>query len=515
MPVSTALTTALDFEAATTFTSIGGGTGGSVNSDIYIQGTQSAARRADNTTNQGFWVDNGTNFNMSAAGTHVKFWFWHTHYAGITNPRFRLGTSTTAYREFAWPSASYPRVGGWVPVWMSITGGGGTDTGVFNNASVRFFATVCNTPDIGGTSQNLIIDEILYGTAGLRWTGTSGTFQSFRSYEETNVEGVLLSANGVDACYSRLTFGNGSTATTFSDSGFTLLFPSQPLVSSSWMGLTFDLSLAGDTYTFSNALFGSGDPVGAQTRPDLIVTGTVAPLTFTGVTFQGLRALQLNQAVTMSNCLVRESGQINATFGGSGSLMAGTTVSSYSGSTGTAALLWSSSLDPFGELDNMTFEKGTRTTHAIEFSSNSPTTLTLVGHTYTGYNVLNNQNDSTVWIRRTTGTVTIDVLEGDSPTYRTDGATVVINNPVTLQITGLIPDSEVRIYDANTNEEITGTESSSGTFTYNYNYTVDTDIFIVIFHLNYVEIRLVGLILGNENQTIPVQQRTDRVYSNP
>jgi hypothetical protein len=281
------------------------------------------------------------------------------------------------------------------------------------------------------------------------------------------------------------------------------------------MGLTFDLSLTGDTYTFSNALIGSGDPIGAQTRPDLIVTGTVAPLTFTGVTFQGLRALQLNQAVTMSNCLVRESGQINATFGGSGSLMAGTTVSSYSGSTGTAALLWSSSLDPFGELDNMTFEKGTRTTHAIEFSSNSPTTLTLVGHTYTGYNVLNNQNDSTFWIRRTTGTVTIDVLEGDSPTYRTDGATVVINNPVTLQITGLIPDSEVRIYNANTNEEITGTESSSGTFTYNYNYTVDTDIFIVIFHLNYVEIRLVGLILGNENQTIPVQQRTDRVYSNP
>ena len=91
------------------------------------------------------------------------------------------------------------------------------------------------------------------------------------------------------------------------------------------------------------------------------------------------------------------------------------------------------------------------------------------------------------------------------------------NPPISVNfaLSGLKSDSEVRIYKTSDDSEIDGTESSSTSFTYNYQWTSDISIYLVIFHLNYKPIRLAGLTLGNENQTIPIQQIPDRVYNNP
>jgi hypothetical protein len=82
-------------------------------------------------------------------------------------------------------------------------------------------------------------------------------------------------------------------------------------------------------------------------------------------------------------------------------------------------------------------------------------------------------------------------------------------------LTGLIADTEVRIFNSDTNEEIDGVESSSTTFSYTYVYTSDIPIFVVVFNLNYKDIRLTGLTLSNGNQSIPIQQQFDRNYLNP
>jgi len=53
-------------------------------------------------------------------------------------------------------------------------------------------------------------------------------------------------------------------------------------------------------------------------------------------------------------------------------------------------------------------------------------------------------------------------------------------------------------------------------FTYNYVYQgSDVDMFAVIFHTDFKEERLLNLVLSNTNQSIPIQQETDRVYLNP
>jgi hypothetical protein len=51
----------------------------------------------------------------------------------------------------------------------------------------------------------------------------------------------------------------------------------------------------------------------------------------------------------------------------------------------------------------------------------------------------------------------------------------------------------------------------SGEFQYIYTYTSDINATAVIFNTRYKEVRLSNLVLGNSNQTIPIQQITDRV----
>lgn len=97
-----------------------------------------------------------------------------------------------------------------------------------------------------------------------------------------------------------------------------------------------------------------------------------------------------------------------------------------------------------------------------------------------------------------------------------DGWTYTPPQSYTLTLTGLKTDTEVRIYNAADDSLLAGTESSGTSFNYNYTYSgSDITAYIVIFHLSYKEVRLSGITLSNSNQSIPIQQQTDRVYLNP
>jgi hypothetical protein len=89
-------------------------------------------------------------------------------------------------------------------------------------------------------------------------------------------------------------------------------------------------------------------------------------------------------------------------------------------------------------MDNMKFSMdAANLTHAIEFGTTSPTSMTLRGIDFSGYIATNNANDSTFDVKRTSGTVTINLVGcSGNFSYRTAGATVeIVNNPVTIQVT--------------------------------------------------------------------------------
>ncbi len=101
-----------------------------------------------------------------------------------------------------------------------------------------------------------------------------------------------------------------------------------------------------------------------------------------------------------------------------------------------SALTFTPNLDPDGNLDNMVFSKGAAAHHAISFGTATPLTMTLRGIDFTGFNASDAQNDSTLHILRTSGTVTINLIGcTGNISFKTAGATVVlVVDPVTTLI---------------------------------------------------------------------------------
>jgi len=138
-----------------------------------------------------------------------------------------------------------------------------------------------------------------------------------------------------------------------------------------------------------------------------------------------------------------------------GADMRGSVISGYEGTVDTSAVIHNPATDPDGLLDNMSITKGTAATHAVEFGTGSPLTMTLRGIDFSGYHASNGQTDSTFHVKRTSGTVTINIIGGSgNVSYKTDGATVVVvSNPVTFTATIQDPDGNL-ITDGTINIEV-------------------------------------------------------------
>jgi hypothetical protein len=122
------------------------------------------------------------------------------------------------------------------------------------------------------------------------------------------------------------------------------------------------------------------------------------------------------------------------TITANGASFAGCLFDSASVAANTSQLIWDVATDPGSYLANTTFIMGANLHHAIELGTTSPTTITLTNVVFTGFNASNGQNDSMVHVKRTTGTVTIN-YSGAAPSYKSDGATVVLQTSVSLKVT--------------------------------------------------------------------------------
>lgn len=131
-----------------------------------------------------------------------------------------------------------------------------------------------------------------------------------------------------------------------------------------------------------------------------------------------------------------ENGDPVYTLGGNNTTAADLDGTAVADSTSYAALRWDVNADPNGELDNMTFDMGIGSGHALEFGKNTPSTITLtnltvIGHSASAENVEsaiynNSGKHLTINLIGLTGTVTVRNGVGAS--------TTLVVSPVTLQL---------------------------------------------------------------------------------
>lgn len=224
---------------------------------------------------------------------------------------------------------------------------------------------------------------------------------------------------------------------------------------------------------------------------------TSASYDFSGLVIIGAGTVTLKSGITFDGITFQSCDEIAA--------IGATIVNcSFKSTTGAGALNIATSAE-MDEVTNTTFSGNA---YGIRLTSVSAAMYAFTGIQFSG-------NTKDIYVAATSGTVTINVTSGDTPTYDSAGATVVINNPKTLTLTGLIANSEVRIYTHGTITELAGIENSGTSFEYQYNYSAGTYVDIVIHKPEYLYYRIDNYLLANGDASIPISQQFDRQYANP
>lgn len=419
----------------------GGGAGLGASPDYAVEGTNAVDKQVS-ASEKGFMYDNTTNFTI---GANDHFYIWCTLAVyGLADTRdnrgiqVNIGDDTSNFVKFHVNGSDTLPLGGAVPYAVR-----------FNNTTLTNLRTLVGSPgttpswigvgaNVTGTAKfsNLAADAARIGT-GYTITGGTGadpeaTFAGIASDDESTAEGVFQTTAGGYKLQGKLRLGDISNACEFLDSNTTINLVDTPHSLTDFTEVI--VTNASSILTLTNVTFVS---LGTNNPGKFVCTFTGTTCNLTGVGFIDFGTTALNATSTLTNCRWIGADQITT----SGATLTGSSVAGYEGTAGTAALIWNDAGDPDGNLDNMSFTKGTAATHAIEFTSAAPLTSTLRNVTTSGYNAANGNNDSTLLFadRGTDVTWTVNIVNGTGNfSYRKARAGDTVNiviNPVTTKFT--------------------------------------------------------------------------------
>ena len=348
--------------------------------------------------------------------------------------------------------------------------------------------------DFATSPRNVIncwVDYLRYGD-GLTVYGTpSFSIADVASDDATNGYGIVEEFQGVYYISGSLIIGDtGTNQTIYNDSNKILVF-SDKSVSSTLYKIEGVGNGTGDTdITFSNSVITSASPIF-----DLdFDSADIESATITGCQISGADSTFLNSVGDVTNTTFNACGQIQPTT----STFTNNTISNTTSTTG--ALLYPTGTD--NTSDCSFISNG----NAVEIDT-AGTSYSFDGHKFTS---------NTVDINNTSGgTVEVALVGGANAITETNDTT--ITSEIQLELTGLQTGSEVRIYTGTPGAsavEIGGTESTTGS-TYSITHSSgDVAGFIIIHKTGYEHIKI-ELTFSSNDQSIPIQQRFDRNYSNP
>lgn len=492
-----------------------------VDPDIKVEGLNSVTANLDAENDQ--LTYNSASF--SRTGQHFRGWIQHTALTELNYIEFLISDgANTAYWEI-FRGASYngtvnpPQYrGGWfyTLIDMDSTPDTGTlPTGTITQVGWRY-NRVANPRNV----TNTYVDALYYGAGYTATGGTSGdpiTFTTIYEAEVSSAYGVIQNIRDVSFLFGEITVGSGTTPTYMTVANEAVIFADAP-VSATLYGIVATGS--GCTFDSTNNLFKSNGTTNFAF--DMSAVGTL---------------------VCDGNVFIQAS---PLTFG-SGQTITSNTFINCGGTTTNGATIVRGSFEncspvvvsDLSQLSLCTFMRDdAQSIHAVELTSLGTGTMTWTCIADDGYNAgsagtFTTANDAgldaSIFVNVGSGNLTINVGPGGTiPSIRTAGATVTVQQAVTLSITNVIEGSELRIYDTSLNELGGGVEQvgistpgsgfsvtaeGGGRYTveYSYNYSVDTDVIIVAFDVDYVPLRLTDT-LGNTSRSIKIEQQFDRNY---
>lgn len=434
----------------TGWSAIGGGASGlNQETDYYIQGTSCLSKNAFASATKGMIYAHGS--DAGGSGTDGAYLMWVTHLTpnsldtkaggGI---QFLIGSATGAYEQYYVGGSDTIEFGGWILAAVNEATAGDTSTGSPSATVESHFGTLWDLPT-GGPTKGAPngIDAIRFGRCDAvveHGTGADpeADFDGIVSNLDsvTNRYGLMSFINGAYFNSGLLQIGSATNACEFKDSNKTIFLRDHDHVTANFH--TWETLHASSIFTLDNVVVKA---LGTTSRGRFIMTDN-STVAWTGCSLTGMGAFQFQTNATIDSCTFRNCDAI-AHEGGTlnGSIVADTNVA-----VNTSALTYNQTVDPDGEMDGMTFTMGATATHAIEFGTSVPATMTLRDCVFNGYGAGTDANDSTFHFKDTAGTITLNIVGGSgNVSYRTDGATIVIvQDPVTTSVhCGLVDGSDL------------------------------------------------------------------------
>lgn len=434
-----------------------------IDSENYIQGTNCYSQTTGKAVDAEISIcfDYGSGYSFSA-GDVVLGWCFYAVGVNLktyanSGWMFVIADSLTTGDYFVIGGSDYGRnpYGGWTNVAIDPTA---TQSGTLgaggNGGTYRYFGQVCNT--IGEISKGTPsgVDAIRAGRGTLSVTGSGGSFAELASYNDYNAGGTPpgTSSTVVDSGYHRLglfqeqsgtylwkgllSFGLTGTSVTFSDSNETIIIDDCPHTYASFNKI--EIHNASSSVTLTNISFiSTATTTNGVGYFEMVDNATVS---LNGCSFNSMGTFIFDTGASVNSCNFNGCGQI--THGGAD--FESCNFQGYEGTAGTAYMTYAETVDINGEIDNCSFTKGTASTHAIEFdATNTPTSFTLTGLTFSGYNASNGNNDSTLYFPSTSKSYTVYLVGcSGNISYRvgSGGSVTFITDPVSLTIAVKKPD---------------------------------------------------------------------------
>jgi len=436
-----------------------------------------------------------------------------------TGLQLRIGSDdTNYYYYYVFDAASYPIAGGWQvwPIDPNISGYRDGTASSPDLANADYFA-ILSDASATAKAPNLGMDAIDVMDSGTGLTGvggdgvsTDGKFVDYSNLDEgvsTNRWGIVQTREGVYYVLGRLTIGSAA-ACEFTDQRKVMIFP-DGWVNAGFFGIDFDLSHASTVITITGCTFvGKGGIVTTDTRPTYTVTGTSGEATFTGCAFRTFATITLTAKAQLISCILNRGASV---LTGSGGSLDGCTIDEPQVITNVAFV----TTDDLEDISNCSFTSD-GTGHAIELTSATGSPFTFVGNTFTDYATDAGTAGDRAIFNDTGAAIIINVSGGDTPSIRNGiSASTTVNNTAKLTFTPLITGTEVRIFQAGTQTEESGVESSGATHEWDYDIPSTFDFDVRIIKPGYKIIELYGLALTDTNANFPVNQEVQPAYHNP
>lgn len=464
---ATNLTTFYLEGSANDITALGGGGAalGDPETDFFIQGTSCLSKGGWTNDLKGFIVDNDGNADITVPANGAIIFFAKYDAQGSldiqANGGFQAihGNTDSAFDHLYIGGKDTIAFSSWVPyvidpgtaTFDAQTGGGASGTH-------RWVGIMADLPTTSGPTKGnpIAIDSIRYGRCDIEYTlgdtGGGGP-ASFNGAEAVgNVVGtrwgLLELLDGAFQIQGFHSIGIAGTAVDFRDADKVLFWRKQENnLTNDAISTAFnrvELINSSSICQWTNIIW---QALGTRSRGVFVHTAGTCDLDLCQFldwdTFTFLAAANITDTVFTRCNLVTAPG----------SVMNGSQIIAPTVSADASGFIYDAAVEPDGKLDNMIFEMGSTSHHAIDFGPNFDDTLTSVtlrGIAFNGFGSSDDSDDSTIRFLATANTLTLNLIDctvdgvspvasGGGQNFSVDdaaGMTVtVVVAPVTLQIT--------------------------------------------------------------------------------